>query len=204
MKQKREHLSVPFELKQLPDNDSKFFNFEGFASTFGNIDLGNDIVEQGAFRDSLAKNPQVPILWQHTIREPIGKSIHLEEQTKGLFVRGRLPKKDSLVRDRVIPQMEVGSIDTMSIGFFINEFSFNNETEIRTLEKIDLFEISLVTLAMNPQAVVTDFKSLMDRGFKSLFKSFIDRDFKSLKEIEAFLKEGGLSNTVWLFSEGLE
>ncbi len=183
MKQKRQHLSVPFKIKQLPDNDDKFFNFEGFASTFGNIDLGNDIVQQGAFRDSLKKTPQVPILWQHGIREPIGKSIHLEEQTKGLFVRGILPKNDSLVRDRVIPQIQVGSIDTMSIGFFTKEFSFNDDTNIATLEKIDLFEISLVTLAMNPQAVITD------------FKSFGHKDFKSLRDIETFLKKGGLSNT---------
>jgi len=177
---KKEFKSFAFEVKQISEDDD-FFIFEGFASTFGNTDLGDDIVQAGAFTDSLKENSQVPILWQHRLSEPIGKSIHLEEQVKGLFVRARLPKNDSLVRDRVIPQMKVGSITTMSIGFFTIEFSRNNDTGINTLEKIKLFEISLVTLAMNPEAVITD------------FKSFKEEEIKSIKDIETILKKGGLS-----------
>ncbi len=179
----KQYKSFDFEVKQIKEKEG-FFIFEGFASTFGNVDLGDDIVQRGAFADSLKENSQVPILWQHRMSEPIGKSIHLEEQEKGLFVQARLPKDDSLVRDRVIPQMKVGSITTMSIGFFTVEFSRNNDTGINTLEKVKLFEISLVTLAMNPKAEITDFKSFKE----------IEKDVKSLKDIETYLKSSGLSN----------
>ena len=68
----------------------------------------------------------------------------------------------------------------MSIGFFIEDFEIKDD--LRILKKIDLFEVSLVTKAMNPRALVTGFKS-----FKEL-------EISSLKDIETFLKEGGLSN----------
>ncbi len=176
----REYKVFAFEVKQINEDDD-FFTFEGFASTFGNIDLGDDIVQAGAFQESLKNAPNVPILWQHNMGQPIGKSIHLEEQAKGLFVRARLPKSDTLVSGRVMPQMKAESINSMSIGFFIQEFSMSKETNIRTLEKIKLFEISLVTLPMNTQATITD------------FKSFKEEEIKSIKDIETILKKGGLS-----------
>jgi HK97 family phage prohead protease len=178
--QKKEFLNLPFEVKQINDEDPNFFIFEGYASTFGNVDLGDDIVEKGAFIDSLRKTPDVPILWQHNMGEPLGKSIELYEDNTGLFIKAKLPKKDTMVSGRVMPQMEVGSIKEMSIGFFIEDFEIKGETRI--LKKINLFEVSLVTKAMNPRALLT------------AFKSFKDIEIKSLKDIEAFLKEGGLSN----------
>jgi HK97 family phage prohead protease len=182
MSLKNKHfLNVPFEVKQINNEDPDNFVFEGYASTFGNVDLGDDIVQQGAFLESLKSNPIVPILWQHKMGEPLGVSIELREDNKGLFVKATLPKGDTMVSGRVIPQMKIGSIKEMSIGFFIRESSFNTDTNIRTLEKIGLFEISLVTKAMNPQATVND------------FKSFKEIEIRSLKDIETFLKEGGLS-----------
>ena len=182
-KLEQKFLKVPFEIKTIDNEDPDNFIFEGYASTFGNIDLGDDIVQLGAFQESLKLNPQVPILWQHQMGEPIGISIELREDNKGLFVKATLPKNDTMVNGRVMPQMKVGSIREISIGFFIRESSFNNDTQIRTLEKIALFEISLVTKAMNPQATVND------------FKSFKETEVKSLKDIETFLKEGGMSRS---------
>ncbi len=178
----KHYKSFSFEVKEIQEDDSEFFTFEGYASTFGNIDLGDDIVEKGAFSESLLKNPSVPVLWQHDMAMPIGKSIEMREDERGLFVKARLPKGDDFVKGRVMPQMKVGSIQEMSIGFFIKGASYDREKEIRTLEKIDLFEFSLVTKAMNPQARISGFKS-----FKEL-------EIKSLKDIETFLKDCGFSN----------
>jgi HK97 family phage prohead protease len=168
-----------FEVKQINDEDPTFFVFEGHASTFGNVDLGDDVVQRGAFADSLKQDAQVPILWQHSMSEPIGKSIELYEDNKGLFVKARLPKEDDLVKGRVIPQMKVGSIAEMSIGFFIVDSSIETreEKQVRLLEKIKLFEISLVTKAMNPQALVTSFKAVSPD--KNLPLASRDRDWDS-------------------------
>ena len=181
----KHYKTFSFEIKQIDSEDPKFFILEGHASTFGNIDLGNDVVQRGAFRDSLKQNPSVPILSQHDMGNKIGDSIELSEDDIGLFVKIILPKDDDEVRGRIMPQirssMKAGRPQEMSIGFFIKEFSFDNDTEIRTLQKIELFEISLVTKAMNPLAQVTD------------FKSFKEAQINNIKDIETFLKEGGLS-----------
>ena len=154
--QKIQYMQVPVEIKLLHDENDEFFRFEGLASTFGNIDLVDDIVERGAFAESIAEKAPI-ILWQHDMFEPIGMPEETKEVEAGLFVRARLPKADTLVSGRVIPQMKVGSITTMSIGFRVKEFSID-EKGIRRLEKVDLKEISLVTFPANPLAKIADFK----------------------------------------------
>ena len=172
---KKEIKTFPFEVKQV-DEANNYFTFNGYASTFGNIDLGDDIIVRGAFTNTLAKNSQVPILWQHQMTEPVGISIELYEDDKGLFIKGNLPKEDTLVSGRIIPQMKVGSIREMSIGFFTKDAEM--EKGIRLIKEIELFEVSLVTKAMNPQAIVSGFKSM-----------------ESIRDIEQSLKDMGLSNS---------
>jgi len=176
MQQKiKETKSFSFEIKAMSEEDNNFV-FEGYASTFGNVDLGEDVIVAGAFLKSLIKAPNVPILWQHQMSEPIGYSYRLQEDNKGLFVSARLPKEDSLVSGRVMPQMKIGSITEMSIGFFVEDCEYKDD--IRIIKEIELFEISLVTKAMNPKALITGFKSL-----------------ESLSDVEKSLKERGFSNT---------
>ena len=176
MKIEKEIKSFPFEVKATAE-ENNIFTFEGYASTFNNVDHGDDIVIRGAFSNSLAKNSQVPILWQHQMSEVIGISVQLYEDDKGLFIKGNLPKDDTLVSGRIIPQMKVGSIKEMSIGFFTKNYD-RAKDGIRLLKEIDLFEVSLVTKAMNSQALVTGFKS-----------------FETLRDIEQTLKDNGFSNT---------
>ena len=176
MKIEKEIKSFPFEVKATAE-ENNIFTFEGYASTFNNVDHGDDIVIRGAFSNSLAKNSQVPILWQHQMSEVIGVSVQLYEDDKGLFIKGNLPKDDTLVSGRIIPQMKVGSIKEMSIGFFTKNYD-RAKDGIRLLKEIDLFEVSLVTKAMNSQALVTGFKS-----------------FETLRDIEQTLKDNGFSNT---------
>jgi HK97 family phage prohead protease len=176
VKIEKEIKSFPFEVKATAE-ENNIFTFEGYASTFNNVDHGDDIVIRGAFSNSLAKNSQVPILWQHQMSEVIGVSVQLYEDDKGLFIKGNLPKDDTLVSGRIIPQMKVGSIKEMSIGFFTKNYD-RAKDGIRLLKEIDLFEVSLVTKAMNSQALVTGFKS-----------------FETLRDIEQTLKDNGFSNT---------
>lgn len=168
-----EHKNVRFEVKQIEEDD-RFFTFEGFASTFGNIDRTDDIIAQGAFADSLRDlktnarpilaAPEfrkiLPCLWQHRFGEPVGSFIEAEENTQGLFVKGILPKDDTFVTSRVVPQMKIGSVQDMSIGFITKRDEFDSDSGIRTLLEIDLLETSLVTIPANPQANITGLKSL--------------------------------------------
>lgn len=159
-----EVMTVPFEIKCLSEEkqgDEEFFIFEGYASTFGNIDLVDDRVAPGAFLNSIQKETPV-ILWQHDRFEPIGMPSEIKEDNRGLFLRVRMPKSDTFVAGRVMPQLKIGSVKAMSIGFRVKEFSFDAETGIRTLLEIELREISLVTFPANPEAAITSVKAVPD------------------------------------------
>ena len=67
-------------------------SFEGYASVFGNKDLGNDVIKQGAFAKSIydKKPKQIKLLYQHKTDEPIGVIDALEEDKRGLKIKGRL------------------------------------------------------------------------------------------------------------------
>lgn len=155
---KLKFLKVKFEVKEVQDTDDGFFRFEGLASTFGNLDLTQDVMEKGAFLESLSERMPI-ILWQHRSSEPIGMPETIYETDEGLYIKVRLPKDDTLVSGRVIPQIKVGSIRTMSIGYVPIKQSYDDESKIRRLIKVDLLEVSLVTFPANPMAKVTGFKS---------------------------------------------
>lgn len=152
----KEVKSFAFEVKEF-GNDNDYFTFEGYASTFGNTDLDGDIIDQGAFDKFLATNKQVPILWSHEMNMPVGKSTQLTIDSKGLYIKARMPKDDDFVKGRVMPQMKVGSIEEMSIGFFVKDYEIEKGT--RHIKEIDLFETSLVAKAANPKALISGFKA---------------------------------------------
>lgn len=151
----KEYKSFNFEIKNYR-NEEEYFYFEGYASTFGNVDLGNDVIEKGAFTETLKKD-KFKILWQHKMIEPIGMPIKAYEDEKGLYIEAKLPKDDDFVRGRVIPQMKCGTIDSMSIGFIVKEDDYKDK--VRFIKSLDLFEVSLVSMPMNPRAMVSSFKS---------------------------------------------
>ena len=168
---KETKIIVPFEFKQL-DEMSDFFVFRGLASTFGNVDEGNEIVVANSFDQSLVnirrnavdipglqgKQKLLPVLWVHQLDEPIGSFTVINITAEGLEVEGILPKSDTFVMGRVIPQIQVRSVGHMSIGFMSDKRSRNSDG-VTLLEVNDLKEISLTPLAENTLAVIREFKS---------------------------------------------
>jgi HK97 family phage prohead protease len=130
--------------------------FEGYASIFGAMDLGGDIVERGAFRDTLQKRgaPGVRMLWQHDQAEPIGAWLSIVEDRRGLRVKGRLNLAVARARE-ALALMSEGVLDGLSIGFRAELATKDAATGARLLRRIDLVEISLVTFPMAPKARVT-------------------------------------------------
>jgi HK97 family phage prohead protease len=128
---------------------------EGYVSTFGNVDLGNDVVMPGAFTKTLKENPRVRFLLSHDPRLILGVPKKLKEDSKGLFGSFKI-SKTQLGEDTHQLLLD-GAIDSFSIGYQANEFDFI-ENDVRRLKAVDLFEASLVPLAMNQDALVTRVK----------------------------------------------
>ena len=133
--------------------------FEGYASLFGEADLGKDVVMPGAFRDSLKKRgaAQVRLLWQHDPAQPIGRWLSIAEDLRGLRVRGRLNLAVERARD-IHALMRDGAVDGLSIGFRVERARAERPTGLRRLERLDLWEISVVTFPMLPGARVETVK----------------------------------------------
>jgi HK97 family phage prohead protease len=133
--------------------------FEGYASLFGIADLGKDVVMPGAFADSLKKRraADVRLLWQHDPSEPIGRWLSLEEDRRGLRVRGKLNLAVERARE-IHALMRDGGVDGLSIGFRVERARAERPTGLRRLEKLDLWEISVVTFPMLPGARVQSVK----------------------------------------------
>ncbi|MFM8750807.1 HK97 family phage prohead protease [Rhabdaerophilum sp.] len=127
--------------------------FDGYASLFGVADLGRDVVMPGAFRASLAQRTAIGVkqLWQHDPRNPVGEWLEIAEDQRGLRVLGRLDLELPKARElhRLITR---GSVDGLSIGFKAESEKRDLETGLRRLEKLDLWEISIVTFPLLPQA----------------------------------------------------
>lgn len=128
---------------------------EGYASLFGEIDQGRDMVMPGAFAATLRTRGvrRIPMLFQHDPAEPIGVWLDLHEDMRGLYARGRLIPEVMRARE-LLSLIREGAIDGLSIGFKTVRARNDAKTRIRRLYQIDLWEISLVTFPLLPGARV--------------------------------------------------
>ncbi|MEL7114222.1 MAG: HK97 family phage prohead protease [Pseudomonadota bacterium] len=128
---------------------------EGYASYFGKADRGNDVVVEGAYAKSLASfdGPSaVKMLWQHDPAQPIGVWDEVREDEKGLYVKGRILADVDKGRE-ALALIEAGAIDGLSIGYRTVKAQ-KNEKGQRLLSELELWEVSLVTFPMLPDARV--------------------------------------------------
>jgi HK97 family phage prohead protease len=186
--------------------------FEGYASTFGNIDQGGDKVEPGAFIESIvrAKNDGriIPMLWQHDMHEPIGVWKDIAEDSKGLFVKGQLILEGDMTAQRAYGKLKARAIGGMSIGYSIPSGGAEVDDRNRgvtKLKKINLREISLVTAPMNISAKVTSIKSMMENGQVPTIREFEDflRDVGGFsKSMAVAIASHGYANAIRRDSEG--
>ena len=134
---------------------------EGYASLFGVPDLGRDVVERGAFADSIARRGAggIRMLWQHDPGQPVGTWLSVREDGRGLYVRGRLNLAVAKARD-IAALIGTGALDGLSIGFRVVEAAKDRGTGARRLLKLDLWEVSIVTFPMLPGARVAAAKRI--------------------------------------------
>ncbi|MCB2134781.1 MAG: HK97 family phage prohead protease [Rhodobacteraceae bacterium] len=129
---------------------------EGYASVFGVADQGGDVVQKGAYGRSLkalsAQGRRVKMLWQHDPAQPIGVWDELREDERGLYVKGRILGDVEKGRE-AISLIAAGAIDGLSIGYR-TVVAERDAKGRRLLNELELWEVSLVTFPMLPEARV--------------------------------------------------
>ena len=148
-----------FEIKSITEDGI----FEGYGSVFGVIDSYDEIVAPGAFAESLSARKTSgnfpALLWQHRSGEPIGIYTDMAEDNIGLKVTGQLALKTARGAE-AYELLKMKAISGLSIGFVTREDSFDRVTGVRTLKRVDLWEVSLVTFPANDAARVQGVKSI--------------------------------------------
>lgn len=155
-----EHLTLPFEIKAEEKADSVGM-IEGYASTFGNVDLVGDIIAPEAFDNSIKqfrKDGYMPLLWAHDARTIIGVVNDLRKDEKGLRFKAQFALATTAGRD-AYELARMGAVRKLSIGFVTRDYELDGDKRI--LKDIELKEISLVAFPANPQADVTAVKAVV-------------------------------------------
>lgn len=170
------------EIKALSDDGT----FEGYGSVFGVEDSYSDIVAKGAFTASLADHRKAgtfpALLWQHHPHKPVGVYTEMKEDDKGLYVKGKLAL-DTQGGKEAYALLKMGALSGLSIGFRSLRSELDEETGVRTLTEIDLWEVSLVTFPALDVARVEGVKAHEQIS-----------GLDSLKSAEKYLRdEGGFS-----------
>jgi len=137
---------------------------EGYASTFGNVDQGGDVVMPGAFTKTINERVatgRVKLLSGHSWdpNDVLGTVREAREDAKGLWFKAEMSQASDVanIRQKLIE----GHLDRLSIGYSAIKWSYekdDNEDSIRKLEEIRLYEVSVVPFPMNEEAAVTNVK----------------------------------------------
>jgi hypothetical protein len=182
-----------FGLVEVRATDEAVGKFSGYGAIFGNTDSYGDVIERGAFSDTLSewsdRGKWPPMLLQHgggffgggaDDMLPVGKWDSMEENSKGLKVEGELFAVNTERGQYIYEGLKSGVLDGLSIGFLTREFRAGTKPDEpdRTLTNIDLWEVSIVTFPANPKARVGAVKSLTT---------------EELRDLEAILRDEGLS-----------
>ena len=178
--------------------------FSGYGAVFGNVDSYGDVIQPGAFADTLAaahKSGQYPaMLLQHggwgmgaDDMTPIGIWTSLAEDGHGLKVEGKLadtPRgREAYALLKMTPRP---AIDGLSIGYIAKEWAQRSKPEEprRTLKKVDLMEVSLVTFPANGKARVASVKSAGGDFDERKFEQVLRDSGLSRKEAQVVIAHG--------------
>ena len=146
--------------------------FSGYASLFGQVDLGKDRVVSGAFSRSLKSRgvDGIRMLFQHEPSEPIGVWDKITEDQNGLFVSGRIVQTSQRGKE-VLELLRQKAIDGLSIGFRTERSQTDRKTGVRSILEADLWEISIVTFPMLPGARVQNVKAVSQQATRQKLPS---------------------------------
>jgi HK97 family phage prohead protease len=176
-------LNFSLEIKALNDRE-----FSGHGAVFGNVDLGGDIIVPGAFKRTLAAHKRAgsmpAMFWMHAPDQVAGVWHDMKEDDRGLFVRGELA--DTQLGNEMRTLLKMKAVRGMSIGYRTMDSDFDRDGN-RLLKEVELMEVSIVSLAMNPLAKVEAVKSrLSDLG------EYVPTE----REFEHGLRDAGYSRKV--------
>lgn len=160
-----DHKYKSFELKAKEDETGMI---AGFFSTYDETpDSYGDIIKPGAFTETIKKREEsghpFPLCFNHDFSQVIGAVDKIEDTEKGPYIEAHFLDTD-LAQD-VRKMLKSGAIYQFSFAYDVLGWENPSEEQRKAgvwniLTKLDVFEISVVTVPANQNAVATEVKSL--------------------------------------------
>ena len=147
-----------FNIVEKKADDSGNLIISGYGATFEDIDAGDDQIKKGAFTKTLIERKgRIAFCFQHDIFNAVGKILEIYEDDKGLFLSVMISAAEEDLQIKIKEDI----YKEMSIGYRAESYQFQQigGKQIRVITEIKLFEVSIVTIAMNQYARVNDMKS---------------------------------------------
>lgn len=191
-----EKKSLVFEIKQENINEQGIVF--GYAST-DDVDLDNDIIEAGAFQKSIdnwmTNKKSIKALYQHKNSDVIGSIVELAYEgsklkiAMQLYIDGYNGNATGIKSANEAFLLAKEGELSFSVGFYNAKCrkETKNNKDYRIIEDATLYEVSLVSLPANQNAVVIGVKS---KNIKSLIENLQEPDIcdtiKNLKSMDEF------------------
>ena len=159
----RANATVPLEIEERGDGDTKAPVVRGYAAVFDTLsqDLGGfrERIQKGAFADALTSD--VRLLINHTglpLARTASGTLKLAEDQRGLVVEAQLDPANPIVT-QLRSAMQRGDVSQMSFGFSVKpggqDWAKNDDgITIRTLKAVRLFDVSIVSFPAYPDTSV--------------------------------------------------
>lgn len=153
---------------QTSDTGEEFVMIEGYANT-PSADRVRDVIPISTWQDpdalkSYLKNPI--ILAFHDHEKPIGKMEEYKVDANGLWIRAKISKID----EEVFKSIKEGILKSFSVGFRLKDIEYDENNDQWILTKLDLYEISVVSVPCNQDSVFSLAKSLSHESYTKLLK----------------------------------
>jgi len=180
--------------KAAPANDepTDSIYIEGYASTT-DVDRQGDIVPASVWEAGLKNYLRNPIiLAQHDHDDPVGRMVQHRIDGSGLWIKARISAAAeiyNLVKD--------GVLTAFSVGFRVLDAEYNAATELFVIKKLELVEISVVSVPANQNTLFSLSKAFDDADEYNQFKSQFAPKSESAKGLESSTEANGISQKEW-------
>ena len=163
MTENLQYKSVDARVEIKAVGDDGICHIKAYGCAFGNIDSWGDIIMPNAldaFMESKDAD-RMALCYQHDFATVIGKITSKGVDDYGMWIEADI-LPTTAGKDAAI-LLKAGAVKEFSIGYRADQYHYEKRDgyrdDIRILDAITIYEVSPVTMAANPQAVLLDAKS---------------------------------------------
>ena len=181
-----EYKSICRPIEEKAEGEDGKVHIKAYALVFGNVDSYGDIIAQGACDAFLSSEnaDRMRLCYQHNTNDVIGVITAKGVDETGMWIEADILPTSKGTDVGIL--IKGGAINEFSIGYYANEYHFEKRAEydydLRILDAITIVEVSPVTRAANPQAVLIEAKAEQEVAPQEEEKPLINDTMEDMKK----------------------